>query len=166
MNYKILFDFIYHDFKGSPDYKKILNNFPIIRIASKLKIALCGSTGVHLSRRNAKRIPHDIDFVTNDSDNATRLLMAILLILQKYRYWGRINIQNKSSRLLKGTKLHYKISTSLGTDICIMVLNDECNYHYWYNEAGICIQQIGDILEFANRAELIDNKNRPELSNG
>ncbi|MFA7520986.1 hypothetical protein [Shewanella sp.] len=163
MDRKTFLNSVYSDFKETEEYKKLYKSFPLIGVASKLNIALAGSTAIHVTAKKAKRVAGDLDFVTDSSEKAMSFISKILELYKKYNWHGRILIQNKTKFCFEGTSQHYKIFTSFGVNICIMVLDSPINY--WYNEVGICIQKINDIVKYMSEAKDRDKKDRPEIEN-
>ena len=137
-------------------YKWFRQNIPTIRLASKHGIALCGSVGINLSTNKYDRYPSDIDFVTDFNHTALCFISELIKKFERYKWFGRILIQNNTDFCLPGTSVHYKIKSSFGTNICVAVLKDKLNF--WYTKDGVCVQSLNDMYKYNNIARDRDNK--------
>jgi len=157
------FDDLYKDYLLSEEYKNFRKNIVSISLASSLKIAVAGSTGMHISHRKPHKVPSDVDLITGSDEAALEFITKLILKFKKYRWYGTLQIQNETSFCFKGTSSHYKIKNSFGINICVLVLREKVNY--WYNSCGICVQNYDDIIKYARIAKERDGKERPELLN-
>ena len=143
----------------NPDTEKynwFRHNIPTIRLASKYGIALCGSVGINLSTNKYDRYPNDIDFVTDNNSTALSFITELIKKFEKYKWFGKILIQNDTDFCFKGTSVHYKIQSSFGTNICVMVLKTKLNF--WYTKDGVCIQSLNDMYKYNKEAREKDGK--------
>lgn len=164
MDRKSFLDEVYKYYLKDDNYIKLSKSFPLIGVASKLNIAVAGSLGFHISREKGFKVPSDIDFVTDDNDKALRFVLHTIMLFEKYNWYGSVLIQNKTKFCFNGTMQHYKITSSFGVNVCVLVLKDKLNF--WYNKCGICIQKFDDIISYMKIASDKDKKVRIELTEG
>jgi hypothetical protein len=144
-------------------YDRLIKSAGIIRAASKCKLAVCGSTGMHFGHRNPRKLPGDLDFVTDSSENALEFISKVLMLFKKYRHYGRIYVQNRTDWCPDRTITHYKVISSIHIDICVMVLAPGVKFNYWYNDVGVCVQKYDDIRQSAEELTDRDGKHRVDL---
>ena len=162
MIHKAFFENLYCGFVDTEEFKKFIKITGCVHTASQLKIAIAGSTAIHIASKKPTRVPSDIDFVTDNGDLALKFILNLIINYEKYRWYGDLKIQNKTNFCFEGTSKHYKLKTSFGINICVMVLNDKLNY--WVNDNGIVVQKFDDVIKFAKIASSKDGKNRPEIN--
>lgn len=161
MNHKPYFDLLYRDFAKTEEYSKFSKSIGLIEPASKMNIALCGSTAIHIASKKPPKVPSDIDFVTDSNDAAIKFIAWCFLNFEKYRWYGNVQIQHKTNFCFEGTLCHYKLKTSFGTNVCIMVSTEPVNR--WRTEYGLCIQKFDDVVSWAKKAQEKDHKKRLEI---
>lgn len=157
------FENLYSDFLETDKYKSFKKHIGIIMLASKYKMALCGSTALHIVTKNAVNVPNDIDFVTDDNTIALTFISEIFKRIDKYKWYGSVLIQNKTNFCFEGTCCHYKIKTSFGFNVCTMVLNSKLKSYF--TKEGICVQFIDDLKKYTELASEIDGKERLKIEN-
>lgn len=144
--------------------EKIIPNIPVIKKAGEYKIAVAGSLGYSIGSylkhgSYPKKIPSDIDLVTNSNEIALAFMFDIINAMQIHKWYGKIYINNKTTYCFEGTTAHYKLLNSFGINICIFVNTKPIKYYF--TKDGICVQNHDDILDFFKIASKIDKKERP-----
>ena len=120
------------------------------------KLAICGSFGRYIYK-NKTEIPNDLDFVTDNLDDA----LNYVSFLQKYamgkKYsYGKILFQNNTKFCLTGVKHHLRFESSFWKPICIFVLEEELKY--WF-KWGLKLQYMEDNQKYKKKIDEKRNKN-------
>jgi hypothetical protein len=152
---------VYYELKEREGYQQLYNSARLIRKASRLGIALGGSTGLHLGYLQANKIPGDLDFVTEDHAAAWDLLRDYYMSVTGYAHHGKMYIQNRTAWCPEMTTAHYHVESTIHLPFCIMILKHG-TLNSWYDEAGICLQWSQDIFDAADKLTKRDNKPRSE----
>jgi len=155
-------DKVYSDFLETDEYKKLRLQAKLIHKASRKGLALGGSTGLHFAYGHATKLPGDLDFITDNHMKAWEFMQWFYMGIRGYKHHARMYIQNQTDWCPTGTLAHYKLSSSLHMDLCIMVLPKGA-LNKWYNECGVCVQAFDDIVAAAKELTKRDNKPRVEL---
>jgi hypothetical protein len=140
--------------------KSLLKCCGIIASASYSAIAVCGSVGRAFVYGQYDKLPDDLDFVTDSEESAFDFISTIFVRFSKYLYHSKIYVQHGTDWCPEGTIMHIKIIISLGINICIMVLDKEHKYNFFYTKEGICVQHHLDMKKAGEDMSKRDGKTR------
>jgi hypothetical protein len=145
------------------DNKWVTANSLLLNLAKKHKLALGGSIGLSISRKNPIKDPSDIDFFTNSYDDAWAYATQLLKYLsEKKGSYGKLMFNNETKFTLEGVKNHIRIQgPPYWKPICIMVLKEPMRTFFWNR---VQVQFFSDIVAAAKKTTEIDKKVRIDFA--
>lgn len=142
------------------DAEFAVKNSWVINCAVKHRLALCGSVGVGVATNHPTRKPSDIDFVTDNPEDARACILAIEDFLSTKSVHYRKLVNHRTKFCPKFTQSHYRIICPFWMEICIFVLDsDQIKLDFFYRD-GVKVQNYRQMYDAAKQLEETDGKKR------
>ena len=138
--------------------KWVNQNSLVINYAKGAKLAVGGSVAMAVSNKKPHKIPGDLDFFTDNNEDALKFIQNITYWLStrpNTHYTMQFN--TKTAYTLPGVSHHVRISVPFWKPICVMTLMNPIRAFYYH---GLRVQYFDDVVAAAKQASSIDDKER------
>jgi hypothetical protein len=140
----------------------VRKNELVLNYARKSNLVVGGSIAMAITRKKVVKIPGDLDFFTNDNEDAMYFLTAMMYYLHKKpgsHY--RIFVNNQTKFTLPGVISHYRLEgPPYWLPICVMVIEKPIRYFAWH---GLRVQFFDDVVAAAKDVTKRDGKERVDV---